>query len=253
MLVQGHAAIVTGGGSGLGAASAKALAAKGAKVAVMDYNADAAKAVAAECGGLGLGCDVSDGPSTEAAFAAARTAHGPARIVVHCAGVATPGRIFGKDGPGSLKDFERVIAVNLTGTFNILRLAAYDMSKLEALSDGERGVIINTASVAAFEGQIGQCAYASSKGGVASMMLPAARELARFGIRVIAVAPGLFGTPMLLGMPQQVQDGLAASVPFPVRFGRPEEYADLVLFAVGNQMMNGSTVRLDGALRMQPK
>jgi NAD(P)-dependent dehydrogenase (short-subunit alcohol dehydrogenase family) len=253
MDVKGHAAIVTGGGSGMGAATARALAAAGAKVALFDVNLEAAEAVAKEIGGIALSCDVSDAASAEAAVAKAREAHGAARIAVNCAGVATAGRIVGREGPLDLAAFKRVIDINLIGSFNILRLASYDMSKLEALEDGERGVIINTASVAAFEGQIGQAAYSASKGGIVGLMLPAARELARFGVRVMTIAPGLIGTPMLLNMPQEVQDSLAASVPFPQRFGRPEEYAGLVMHILGNVMLNGDVIRLDGAIRMQPK
>jgi NAD(P)-dependent dehydrogenase (short-subunit alcohol dehydrogenase family) len=253
MDVKGHAAIVTGGGSGMGAATARALAAAGAKVALLDVNLEAAEAVAKEIGGIALSCDVSDAASAEAAVAKAREAHGAARVAVNCAGVATAGRIVGREGPLDLAAFKRVIDINLIGSFNILRLASYDMSKLEALEDGERGLIVNTASVAAFEGQIGQAAYSASKGGIVGLMMPAARELARFGVRVMTIAPGLIGTPMLLGMPQEVQDSLAASVPFPQRFGRPEEYAGLVMHILGNVMLNGDVIRLDGAIRMQPK
>jgi NAD(P)-dependent dehydrogenase (short-subunit alcohol dehydrogenase family) len=253
MRIQGHSAIVTGGGSGMGAATARRLAAEGAKVALLDVNRDAAAALAQEIGGVAIACDVSDAASVEAAIAEARAAHGPARIAVNCAGVATAGRIVGRDGPLDLAAFKRVIDINLVGTFNVLRLAAHDMTKLDPLDDGERGVVVNTASVAAFEGQIGQVAYSASKGGVVSMALPAARELARFGVRVMTVAPGLIGTPMLLGMPQEVQDSLAATVPFPARFGDPAEYARLVQHIVENAMLNGEVIRLDGALRMQPK
>jgi NAD(P)-dependent dehydrogenase (short-subunit alcohol dehydrogenase family) len=253
MQIAGLAAIVTGGGSGLGAATARALAKSGAKVALFDRNRDAAEAVAAEIGGLAVLCDVADAASTEAAFAVAHAAHGAARILVNCAGVGTAGRIVGKEGPQPLGDFERVIRVNLIGTFNCMRLAAAEMSALEPLDGGERGIIISTASVAAFDGQIGQAAYAASKGGVVALSLPAARELARFGIRVNAIAPGLFLTPMLLGLPQAAQDSLGASVPFPSRLGHPDEYARLALHMVENPMLNGEVVRLDGALRMAPR
>jgi NAD(P)-dependent dehydrogenase (short-subunit alcohol dehydrogenase family) len=253
MQVKGHAAIVTGGGSGLGAATCRALAAAGAKVAVFDVNEQAAAAVAAEIGGLAVACDVSNAASAEAAVAKAAGAHGAARIAVNCAGIAPAARIVGKDGPLALDAFQRVIEVNLIGTFNILRLAAAGMQALEPLEDGERGVIVSTASVAAFEGQIGQAAYAASKGGVVSLALPAAREFAKVGIRVNVIAPGLIGTPLLLNMPQTVQDSLAATVPFPSRFGKPEEYARLVLHIVDNVMINGETIRLDGAIRMQPR
>ncbi|MCC7045071.1 MAG: SDR family NAD(P)-dependent oxidoreductase [Alphaproteobacteria bacterium] len=253
MNVKGHAAIVTGGGSGLGAETARHLAKAGAKVAVIDLQADAAKKVAGAFGGLGLGADVGDALSLEAAFAEARKAHGPARIAVCCAGIAPAARIVGKEGPMKLADFERVIRVNLIGTFNTMRLAAADMNALPPLDDNERGVIVMTASVAAFEGQIGQAAYAASKGGVVGLMLPAAREFARQGIRVLTIAPGLIGTPLLLNMPQPVQDSLAATVPFPSRFGHPHEYARLAMHMVENVLLNGEVVRLDGALRMQAK
>ncbi|WP_158047856.1 SDR family NAD(P)-dependent oxidoreductase [Skermanella pratensis] len=253
MKVRNHAAIITGGGSGMGAETARRLAAEGAKVALFDLNIDSVQAVADEIGGIAVQCDVSDAASTEAAFAKARDAHGPARIAISCAGVATPGRIVGREGPLDLAAFKRVVDINLVGTFNVMRLAAYDMSKLDPLETSERGVIINTASVAGFEGQIGQAAYGSSKGGVIALGLPAARELARYGIRVMTIAPGLIATPMLLTMPQEVQDSLAASVPFPNRFGDADEYADLALHIIGNVMLNGDVIRLDGALRLAPK
>jgi len=253
MRVDGHAALVTGGGSGLGAATARALAKAGAKVAILDINEGAAQAVAAELGGIALRCDVADAASAEGAVAAAGAAHGAARILVNCAGIATAQRIVGRDGPLPLADFKRVIDINLVGSFNLMRLAAAGMLPLAALEDGERGVILSTASVAAFEGQIGQAAYAASKGGVASLTLPAAREFARSGIRVVAIAPGLFQTPMMAGLPQAAQDSLAASVPFPPRLGRPEEYARLAMEIIGNPMINGATIRLDGALRMAPR
>jgi NAD(P)-dependent dehydrogenase (short-subunit alcohol dehydrogenase family) len=244
---------VTGGASGLGAATARALAKAGAKVAVLDVNESAARAMAGEIGGIAVLCDVSDARSAEAAIAEAREAHGAARIAINCAGIGPAARIVGKEGPLDLDQFRRVIEINLIGSFNILRLAAADMVKLDPLADGERGVIVSTASVAAFEGQIGQAAYAASKGGIVSLALPAAREFARSGIRVNTIAPGLFATPLLLGMPQNVQDSLAASVPFPSRFGKPEEYAATILHIIDNPMINGECIRLDGALRMQPK
>ncbi|MCA3248757.1 MAG: SDR family NAD(P)-dependent oxidoreductase [Azospirillum sp.] len=253
MDVAGQAALVTGGGSGLGAGTAKALAAAGAKVAVLDVNLDAAKALAAEIGGLALACDVTSAADAEKAVAAAAAAHGPARVLVNCAGIAPAARIVGKDGPLALDAFRKVIEVNLIGTFNLTRLAAAGMQSLPADSGGERGLIVMTASVAAFEGQIGQAAYAASKGGVAALVLPAAREFAKSGIRVMGVAPGLFGTPMLLGMPQNVQDSLAQQVPFPSRFGTAAEYAALVMHMLANPMLNGEVVRLDGAIRMGPK
>jgi NAD(P)-dependent dehydrogenase (short-subunit alcohol dehydrogenase family) len=250
---QGHAALVTGGGSGLGAAAATRLVERGAKVTLLDVNIDAAKTVAAKIGALAIACDVTQAEMTAAAIAEARAAHGPARILVNCAGVGPARRIVGRDGPMPLEDFERVIKVNLIGTFNAMRLAAADMQGLDPMEDGERGVIVSTASVAAYEGQIGQAAYAASKGGVRSLTLPAARELAQFGIRVATVAPGLFGTPMLQALPADVQQSLAVSVPFPKLLGRPEQYADLVLHIVENRYINGETIRLDGALRMAPR
>ena len=250
MRIAGIAALVTGGGSGLGAATAAALAQAGARVATLDLDAEAAERVASGIGGIGLACDVGDAGSAERAVAAAREAHGPARILVNCAGVATAGRIVGREGPAPLDAFERVIRVNLIGTFNLLRLAASDMSALEPLEDGERGLVVNTASIAAFEGQVGQAAYAASKGGVASLTLPAARELARFGIRVVTIAPGLFATPMMKGLPEEVQQSLGASVPFPARLGEPAEFASTVLHVAENRMLNGAVLRLDGALRM---
>jgi NAD(P)-dependent dehydrogenase (short-subunit alcohol dehydrogenase family) len=253
MNVSGHAAIVTGGGSGLGAASARALAKAGAKVAVLDINIEGAKKVAGEIGGLAVACDVADAASTEKAIAEAKAKHGAARVLINCAGIGPAARIVGKEGPMKLTDFARVININLIGSFNAMRLAAADMQTLEPLADNERGVIISTASVAAFDGQIGQAAYSASKGGIAALTLPAAREMARFGIRVMTIAPGIFATPMLLGMPQNVQDSLAASIPYPSRLGTPEEYAKLVLHILDNVMLNGEVIRLDGAIRMPPK
>lgn len=253
MNIEGHTAIVTGGGSGLGAATARALAAKGAKVALFDINIDAATNVAQEIGGLALACNVSSASDAEQAIATVIAELGTPRILVNCAGIANAGRIVGRDAPHDLELYRRVIEVNLIGSFNMLRLVGDAAAKLDALETGERGVIISTASVAAFDGQIGQAAYASSKAGIAGLTLPAARELARFGIRVMAIAPGIFGTPMLLAMPQDVQDSLAASIPFPSRLGRPEEYAALALHIIENPMLNGETIRLDGAIRMAPK
>lgn len=253
MNIEGHVAIVTGGGSGLGAATAQAFAAKGAKVALLDINLAGATEVAREIGGLALSCNVSSASDAEAAVARVAEKLGEPRILVNCAGIANAGRIVGRDGPHDLELYRRVIEVNLIGSFNMLRLVSDRASKLEPLETGERGVIISTASVAAFDGQIGQAAYASSKAGIAGLTLPAARELARFGIRVMAIAPGIFGTPMLLAMPQEVQDSLAASIPFPSRLGKPEEYAALALHIIENAMLNGETIRLDGAIRMAPK
>jgi len=249
MNVAGQVAIVTGAGSGLGRATAGALAAAGARVAVIDLDATAAAAAAQELNGRAVALDVADAAAAEAAMAEIE-AIGPVRVLVSCAGVAPAAKIVGRDGPMPLAAFERAIRVNLIGTFNLMRLTAAAMLRLEPDAEGERGVIVNTASIAAFEGQIGQAAYAASKGGVAALTLPAARELAPSGIRVVAIAPGLFGTPMLLGMPEKVQESLAATVPFPSRFGRPEEYAALVMHILGNPMLNGSVLRLDGALRM---
>ncbi|MEM9108019.1 MAG: SDR family NAD(P)-dependent oxidoreductase [Pseudomonadota bacterium] len=253
MKASGHAAIVTGGGSGLGAGTARMLAAAGAKVAVLDINEENAKAVADEIGGLALGCDVASASAAEEAVAAAAYAHGDARILVNCAGIANASRIVGREAPHDLELFSRVINVNLIGSFNMLRLVAARASVLDPLDDKERAVIVSTASVAAFDGQIGQAAYAASKGGIHSMTLPAARELARFGVRVVTVAPGIFGTPMLMGMPQEVQDSLAASIPYPSRLGTPEDFASLVSHIIENTVLNGETIRLDGAIRLAPK
>ncbi len=246
-------AVVTGGASGLGEGSARALAAAGAKVAIFDLNEERGRQIAEELGGIFVRCDVSSAESAEAAFAAAREAHGPCGIAVNCAGIAPAGKIVGKEGPMPLDDFNKVIQVNLVGSFNIIRLAAAEMATREANDDGERGVIISTASIAAYEGQIGQVAYSASKGGVVAMTLQAARELARSGIRVNTIAPGIFMTPMMAGFPQEVQDSLAATLPFPQRLGRPEEYGMLVEQIVKNPLLNGETIRLDCALRMAPK
>lgn len=253
MKPEGHAALVTGGGSGLGAATAAALIEAGAKVSVLDINTEAMLSVAAKTGALAIECDVTDSNSASKAIAEARARNGAARILVNCAGIAPAKRIVGRDGPMPLEDFARVVGVNLVGTFNMMRLAAADMSALDPLEDDERGVIISTASIAAHEGQIGQAAYAASKGGVVSLTLPAARELAQFGIRVNAIAPGIFMTPMLQGLPQEVQESLAASVPFPKTLGDPAQYAALVLHITENRYINGEVIRLDGALRMPPK
>lgn len=250
---SGQVAIVTGGGSGLGEATARALAAKGAKVAVLDVGIERAEKVAAEIGGIAVKCDVSSAEGAEAAVAEAAQRLGEPRILVNCAGIAIGLKTLGKDGPHPLDSYRKVIEVNLIGTFNMIRLVADRTQRLEPLESGERGVIVNTASVAAFDGQIGQAAYSSSKGGVVSMTLPVARDLARSGIRVVTIAPGIFKTPMMMGMPQEVQDSLGASVPFPSRLGEPSEYAALALHIVENQMLNGETIRLDGAIRMAPK
>ncbi|MBZ0140384.1 MAG: SDR family NAD(P)-dependent oxidoreductase [Pseudorhodoplanes sp.] len=252
MDVKGQVAIITGGASGLGAATAEVLAAAGAKVALLDLNEKAAAEQAAKLGGMAAACDVADEASAQSALKKVREALGVARVLVSCAGIGPAKRILGRDGPMPLSDYRPVIEINLIGTFNMMRLAAADMSKADPVG-GERGVIISTASVAAFEGQIGQAAYSSSKGGVAALTLPAAREFAQFGVRVLAIAPGIFGTPMLKTLPQEAQDSLGASVPFPRRLGEPREFGELVLFLVRNGYMNGEVIRIDGALRMAPR
>jgi NAD(P)-dependent dehydrogenase (short-subunit alcohol dehydrogenase family) len=253
MHIDGQIAVVTGGGSGLGEATARMLAGAGAKVALLDIKINKAEQTASEIGGIALQCDVSSTDSAVAAFAAINSKLGVPRILVNCAGVATAGRIVGRDGPLDLDNFRRVIEINLIGTFNMMRLFAHGAQSAEPLDGGERGVIINTASVAAFDGQIGQGAYGASKAGVAGLTLPAARELARAGIRVMTIAPGIFSTPMLAAMPQEVQDSLGAMVPWPPRLGQPAEYAALARHIIENQMLNGETIRLDGAIRMAPK
>lgn len=253
MDIKNAVAVVTGGASGLGEGTARALAQAGAKVAILDMGLEKAREVASEIDGIAVQCNVADAASAEAAMAEVAEKLGACAVAVNCAGVAPAARIVGRDGPMDLEIFNKVIQVNLVGTFNIMRLAASQMQTRDANDDGERGIIISTASVAAYEGQIGQAAYAASKGGVVSLTLPAAREFAKTGIRVNAIAPGLFGTPMLLGMPQEVQDSLAATLPFPSRFGKPSEYAKLVLHMIDNPIMNGEVVRLDSALRMQPR
>ena len=253
MEIKGQAAIVTGAASGLGAATAQLLIEAGAKVALLDVNIDAARDVAAKIGGLAVRCDVTESDSAVEAVGTARDKNGIARILVNCAGIGPAKRIVGRDGAMPLADFERVIRINLIGTFNMMRLVAADLQKAAPLADGERGIIVSTASVAAFEGQVGQAAYSASKGGVAALTMPAAREFAQFGIRVMAIAPGIFGTPMLRAMPDEVQASLGASVPFPKRLGEPREYAELVLHCVRNSYLNGEVIRLDGALRMQPR
>lgn len=254
MQIKNVAAIVTGGGSGLGAATAAALAGQGAKVAILDANIKTATDVANDINGIAIACDVTDEQAVINALAEASTIHGVPRICVNCAGICPGARILGRDNVLPLSDFSKVININLIGTFNVLRLVAEAMSKLETKGDDhERGVIINTASIAAFEGQIGQAAYSASKGAVASLTLPAARELARFGIRVMCIAPGVFATNMVEQMPQSVQDSLASSIPFPKRLGHPSEFAKTVLHIIENSMLNGSIIRLDGAMRMSEK
>ncbi|RUM95550.1 3-hydroxyacyl-CoA dehydrogenase [Pseudaminobacter arsenicus] len=246
-------AIVTGGSSGLGEATARALAARGAKVAILDIGIDKANQVAAEIGAIAVKCDVSSAENAENAIAEVSQKLGEARILVNCAGIVAGMKTVGKDGPHPLDLYRKVIEVNLIGTFNMIRLFADRAGKLDALEGGERGVIINTASVAAYDGQIGQAAYSSSKGGIVGMTLPVARDLARSGIRVMTIAPGIFKTPMMAGMPQDVQDSLGTAVPFPPRLGEPAEYAALALHIMENQMLNGETIRLDGAIRLAPR
>ncbi|WP_417520797.1 SDR family NAD(P)-dependent oxidoreductase [Marinobacter sp.] len=246
-------AIVTGGASGLGEGAARALAAAGCKVAIFDLQKEQGEKVAADIGGIFVHCDVSSAESAEAALAAAREAHGLCGIAVNCAGIGPAAKILGRDGVMPLESFSKVIQINLIGTFNILRLAAAEMAQREPNADGERGVIINTASVAAYEGQIGQAAYSASKGGVVGLTIQSARELAREGIRVNTIAPGLFMTPMMSGMPQEVQDSLAATLPFPKRLGEPAEFGMMVDQMVRNPILNGETIRLDCALRMAPR
>jgi len=254
MKIEGQVALVTGGASGLGAETARELARRGAKVTVLDRNGDGAKAIAAEIGGLGIGCDITSTESIVAALDASRAAHGPARLVMNIAGIGTAKRVIGRDGtPAPIEDFRRVIEVNLIGTYNVIRLAAAEIVKLDPLADGERGVIVCTASVAAFDGQVGQEAYAASKGGLVSLTLPLARDLSQFGVRVVTIAPGLFMTPLMAELPQPVQDSLAASIPFPKRLGKPAEFAQLAASIIENMALNGEVIRLDGALRMAPR
>jgi NAD(P)-dependent dehydrogenase (short-subunit alcohol dehydrogenase family) len=253
MHLHGQPAIVTGAGSGLGAATAAQLAVAGCPVTVLDLNGEAAEAVARQWGGAWAACDVGDAGGAEAAVAKARAAHGPVRMLVNCAGIAPAARIVSREGPMRLADFEQVVRVNLIGTFNMLRLAAAEMSALDPMEDGERGVIINTASIAGYEGQAGQAGYAASKAGVIGLTLQASRELARYGIRVVTIAPGLMWTPMLEAMPEEVRHTLSGSVPFPSRLGMPEEFAALVVHIATNRYLNGETIRLDGGLRMPPR
>ena len=253
MQINNNVFIVTGGASGLGGATTRMLAAGGGKVVIADVQADRGEALARELGSARfVKCDVASEVDGQAAVTAA-LAMGPLRGLINCAGIAIGEKVVGKEGPHALASFARVININLIGTFNMIRLAADAMAKQEPAAEGERGVIVNTASVAAFDGQIGQTAYSASKGGVVGMTLPIARDLSRSGIRCVTIAPGLFATPMLLGMPQEVQDSLGKQVPFPSRLGKPEEYAAMVRHIVENVMLNGETIRLDGAIRMQPK
>lgn len=255
MQLDGIAAVVTGGASGLGEATARALAAAGATVTILDLDDERGKALASELDGAQfVHTDVTDPDQVAASIDTAREAGAPLRLAVNCAGIAIAVRTLSRDGaPHDLGAFERVITINLIGTFNVLRIAASAMASTEPLDDGERGLIVNTASVAAFEGQIGQVAYAASKGGVVALTLPAARDLAAVGIRVCTIAPGTFETPMMSVLPPEARDALAANVPFPHRLGRPHEYAALVCHLAENTMINGEVIRVDGALRMPPK
>ena len=254
MIIQGQAALVTGGASGLGEATARELARMGARVAVLDVNLAQAERVAAEIGGVACQCDITNTESIQAALAKATAAHGAARICMNIAGIGSAKRVVQKDGTAAaLEDFARVINVNLVGTYNVSRLFAADCAKLSPMEDGERGVMLFTASVAAFDGQVGQQAYSASKGGLVGMTLPMARDLAQHGIRVCTIAPGLFSTPLMRQLPEAVQQSLAASIPFPPRLGRPEEFAQLACHIVTNSHLNGEVIRLDGALRMAPR
>ena len=257
MNLTGQAALVTGAGSGLGEAVARTLAAQGVRVALLDINEAGARRVADELGAdraLALRCDITDAASVTAALDAATAAHGPARILMNVAGIGTAKRIVQRDGsPAPLEDFERVVRINLIGTYNMTRLAVSRIAALAPLADGERGVVVNTASVAAFDGQVGQEAYSASKGGIVGMTLPLARDLAQFGVRVCTIAPGLFATPLMKELPEEVQQNLAAAIPFPKRLGLPEEFAALAAHIVVNGHLNGEVIRLDGALRMAPR
>lgn len=255
MQIEQSVFLVSGGGSGLGAATARMLAAQGGQVIIADINAEAGSAVASEIGERArfVQTDVTDEASAQAAVAAASEVFGGLHGAICCAGIGPAERVVGRSGPHSLASFTRVVQINLIGTFNIIRLAGAAMQRNQPGPSGERGVIITTASVAAFDGQIGQAAYAASKGGIVAMTLPVAREFARFGVRVMSIAPGIFETPLLAGMPRDVQESLGQQVPFPSRLGQPSEYAALVGHIVTNQMLNGEVIRLDGAIRMAPK
>lgn len=254
MEIKNTAVVITGGASGMGAATARILAKAGAKVALLDINQVSAKMVADEIGGIALACDVTNSESVEAALSAAASQHGAARICINCAGIVHSRRMINKQGPMPLDEYERVIKINLLGTFNVMRLAAAAMIPLETTGESmERGVIINTASVAAFDGQIGQTAYSASKGAIVGLTLPAARELAQFGIRVMTIAPGLVDTPMFDKIPAEARAALAEMVPFPKRLAKPEEYGMLAKHIIENEMLNGEVIRIDGALRMQAK
>jgi NAD(P)-dependent dehydrogenase (short-subunit alcohol dehydrogenase family) len=254
MKIQGQAALVTGGASGLGEATARELARLGAKVAVLDVNLAQAEKVAAEINGVARQCDITNAESMAAAIAKAADKHGPARILMNIAGIGTARRVVQKDGSAApLEDFARVVNINLIGTYNASRLFAAECAKLPPLEDGERGVMLFTASVAAFDGQVGQQAYSASKGGLVGMTLPMARDLAQHGIRVCTIAPGLFATPLMKQLPEAVQESLAKSIPFPQRLGKPQEFAELACHIATNTHLNGEVIRLDGALRMAPR
>ena len=254
MDIKGHIALVTGGGSGLGAATAHELAKQGAKVAVLDVNAEGANKVASEIGGIAVVCDITSSESVTNALTEIKTKLGTPRIIMNVAGIGTAKRIIGKDGSAApLEDFERVVKVNLIGAYNVTRLAVAEIAKLEPLADNERGVVINTASVAAYDGQVGQQAYSASKGGLVSMTLPMARDLAQYGIRVLTICPGLFLTPLMHTLPQEIQDSLGNSIPFPKRLGRPDEFGSLAAYLVTNTHMNGEVIRIDGAVRLAPR
>lgn len=254
MQIKGEVALITGGGSGLGAAAARHLATQGARVAILDFDAKRGAAVAAEIGALFCPCDVADSAAVDSAFAAITAQYGTApRVAVNCAGIGLAARIVGREGELAIDTFERVIRVNLLGSYVVMSHAARAMQALEPLEGGERGVIINTASAAWQDGQIGQAAYAASKGGIAAMCLPAARELARSGIRVMAIAPGLFHTPMMESLPPEVTEKITANIPFPARLGDPDEFGLMVAQIVANAYLNGTTIRLDGAVRLPPR
>jgi NAD(P)-dependent dehydrogenase (short-subunit alcohol dehydrogenase family) len=253
MEIAGSSALITGGASGLGAATARRLASQGARVVIADLNREAGLTLEQELGARFVATDVADDASMRQAIDVASAGDSGLHILVCCAGVATPAKVLGKDGPLDLQQFARVVQINLIGTFNAIRLAAEQMAQNAPNAEGERGVIITTASVAAFDGQIGQPAYSASKAGVAGMTLPIARELARYGIRVVSIAPGIFDTPMLAGLPEPARVALGQQVPFPPRLGRPDEYAALAQQIIENTMLNGETIRLDGAIRMTPR
>jgi NAD(P)-dependent dehydrogenase (short-subunit alcohol dehydrogenase family) len=255
MRIEGSTAVVTGGGSGLGAATARMVASAGGNVVIVDCNEAAARALAAKLGerGQAAAADVSDAAQMEAAVAAGKARFGAIHILINCAGIGDPGRVLTKEGPASLDRFARVIQVNLIGAFNATRLCAAAMNENAPNDEGERGVIVNTASIAAYDGQVGQAAYSASKGGIVGMTLPLARDLARHGIRVVTIAPGIFDTPLLAGLSEEFRISLGQQVPFPPRLGRPDEYAHLARAVIENAMLNGEVIRLDGALRMAPR